>query len=145
MLRKRNLEKATRVKREGKGKTMAYNDASNPGVEEENGADEEGAGQRDGDGQQEPVSEADVLLPEQEGVSVRVAEHALAAKLLADGPHTLDGLHKVTGVAKVIQVEGELSELQGFRSWNCKQKKQMSILPATYLEVVSKVRKWCNL
>lgn len=101
---------------------MAYNDASNPGVEQENGTDEEGAGQRDGDRQQEPVSEPDVLLPEQEGVSVRVAEHALAAKLLADGPHTFDGLYKVAGVAKVVQVEGELSELQGFSSWNCKQK-----------------------
>lgn len=47
MLWKRNLEKATQVK---KGKMMAYNDASNPGVEQENGADEKGAGQRDGDG-----------------------------------------------------------------------------------------------
>lgn len=101
---------------------MAYNDASNPGVEQENGTNEEGAGQRDGDRQQEPVPEADVLLPEEEGVSVRVAEHALAVKLLTDGPHTFDGLHKVTGVTKVVQVEGELSKLQGFGSWNCKQK-----------------------
>lgn len=100
---------------------MAYNDASNPGVEKENGTDEEGAGQRDGDRQQEPVPEVDVLLPEEEGVSVWVAEHTLAAKLLTDGPHTFDGLHKVTGVAKVVQVEGELGELQGFSSWNCKQ------------------------
>lgn len=105
---------------------MAYNDASNPGVEEENGADEKGAGQRDGDGEQEPVSEADVLLPEEEGVSVRVVEHALAAELLADGPHAFDGLHKVAGVAKVVQVEGKLSKLQGFSSWNCEQKKKKS-------------------
>lgn len=33
-----------------KGKMMAYNDASNPGVEQKNGADKKGAGQRDGDG-----------------------------------------------------------------------------------------------
>lgn len=97
---------------------VAYDDGSDPGVEEENGTDEEGAGQRYSDRQQEPVSEADVLLPEQEGVSIWVAEHALVAKLLADGPHTFNGLHKVTGLAKVVQVEGELSELQGFRSWN---------------------------
>lgn len=101
---------------------MAYNDASNPGVEQENGTDEEGAGQRHGDGQQEPVPEADVLLPEEEGVSVRVAEHALAAKLLADGPHTFNDLHKVTGLAKVVQVEGELSKLQGFSRGNCERK-----------------------
>lgn len=112
-LRKHNWEKRKKVK------MVAYNDAGNPGVEEEDGTDEEGAGQRDGDGQQEPVPEADVLLPEQEGVPVRVAQHALAAKLLADGPHTFDDLHKVTGLAKVVQVEGELSELQGFSSWNC--------------------------
>lgn len=97
----------------------AYNDASNPGVEQEDGTDQEGAGQRHGDGQQEPMPEADVLLPEQEGVPVRVAQHALAAELLADGPHTFNDLHKVTGLAKVVQVEGELSELQGLSSWNC--------------------------
>lgn len=121
---------------------MAYNDASNPGVEQENGTDEEGASQGDGDRQQEPVSEADVLLPEQEGVTVRVAEHALAAKLLADGPHTFNSLHKVTGVAKVVQVEGELSELQGFSSWNCKKKCPFY---RNKLRSVSKLTQQCNL
>lgn len=120
----------------------AYNDGSNPGVEEEDGTDEEGAGQRDADRQQEPVPEVDVLLPEQEGVSVWVAEHALAAKLLADGPHTFDGLHKVTGVAKVVQVEGELSELQGFSSWNCKQK---YLFYRNALRDASKLTKRCKL
>lgn len=57
------------------------------------------------------MSQADVLLPEEEGVSVGVVEHALAAELIADGPHTLNGLHKVAGLAKAVQVEGELGEL----------------------------------
>lgn len=124
LLRKRDSEKAPRVEkwRSERGKTVAYDDAGDPGVEQEDGADEEGAGQGDGDRQQEPVSEADVLLPEQEGVSVRVAGHALAAELLADGPHNFDDLHKVAGLAKVVQVERELSELQGFRSRNCRRK-----------------------
>lgn len=87
------------------------------------------------------MSEADVLLPEQEGVSVRVVEHAFAAKLLADGPHTFDGLHKVAGVAKVVQVEGKLSKLQGFSSWNCEQKN----VNFYALRGVSKLTKWCNL
>lgn len=100
---------------------LTYNDASSPGVEQEDGTDQEGAGQHHADRQQEPVSEANVLLPEQEGVSVRVVEHTLAAKLITDCPHTLDGLHKVAGLAKAVQVEGELGELQGFCSWNCKR------------------------
>lgn len=108
-----------RKEKRKKVKMGAYNDAGNPGVEEEDGTDEEGAGQRHGDGQQEPVPEADVLLPEQEGVPVRVAQHAPAAKLLADGPHTFNDLHEVAGLAKVVQVEGELGELQGFGRWNC--------------------------
>ena len=65
------------------------------------------------------MSEADVLLPEQEGVSVRVVEHALAAELVADGPHTLDGFHKVAGLAEAVQVEGELGKLQRLCSWDC--------------------------
>lgn len=97
---------------------LAYNDAGGPGVEQENRTDQEGAGQHHADRQQEPVSEANVLLPEQEGVSVRVVEHTLAAKLFADGPHALDGLHKVAGLAKAVQVEGELGKLQGLCSWD---------------------------
>lgn len=69
------------------------------------------------------MSEADVLLPEQEGVSVRVVENALATKLIADGPHTFNGLHKVTGLTKAIQVEGELGKLQGLCSRDCKRRK----------------------
>lgn len=64
------------------------------------------------------MSEANILLPEQEGVSIRVVVHALAAKLITDGPHTLDGLHKVAGLAKAVQVEGELGKLQGLCSWD---------------------------
>lgn len=95
---------------------LAYNDAGGPGVEQEDGADQEGAGQYHTDGQQEPVSEADVLLPEQEGVSVGVVEHALAAKLITDGPHALDGLHEVASLPKAVQVEGELGKLQRLSS-----------------------------
>lgn len=98
---------------------VAYNDASSPGVEQENCTDQEGAGQHNANRQQEPVSEANVLLPEQERVSIWVVEHALAAKLIADGPHTFDSLHKVTGLAKAIQVERELGKLQGLCSWDC--------------------------
>lgn len=100
---------------------LTYNDSGGPGVEQENGTNQEGAGQHHADGQQEPVSEADVLLPEEEGVSVGVVEHALAAKLITDGAHTLDGFHKVAGLAKTIQVEGELGELQRFCCWDCKK------------------------
>lgn len=97
---------------------LAYNDAGSPGVEQEDRTDQEGAGQNHTDRQQEPMSEANVLLPEQEGVSIRVVEHTLAAELIADGPHTLDGLHKVTSLAKAIQVEGELGKLEGLCSWD---------------------------
>lgn len=96
-----------------------HNDAGRPGVEEEHGAHQEGAGQHHADGQQEPVPQADVLLPEEEGVSVGVVEHALAAELLADGPHALDGLHEVAGLAEAVQVEGELGELQRLGGRDC--------------------------
>lgn len=99
-----------------------YNDACSPGVEQEDRTDQEGAGQHHTDRQQEPVSEANVLLPEQEGVSVGVIEHTLAAKLIANGAHTLDGFHKVAGLTKAVQVEGELSKLQGLCSWDCERR-----------------------
>lgn len=87
------------------------------------------------------MSEANVLLPEQEGVSVWVVEHALAAKLIADGPHTFDGLHKVTGLAKAVQVEGELGKLQGLCSWDCRRRKveirSFVICTARYVQVYS--------
>lgn len=103
---------------------LTYNDASSPGVEQQNGTNQEGAGQDHTDRQQKPVSETDVLLPEQEGVTVWVVEHTLPTKLVADGPHTLDGLHKVAGLPKAIQVEGELSKLQRFCSWDCNRKRK---------------------
>lgn len=49
-----------------------HDDASGPRVEEEEGADEKGAGEHDADGQQQPVAQADVLLPEEERVAVGV-------------------------------------------------------------------------
>ena len=69
------------------------------------------------------MPQADVLLPEQEGVSVGVVQHALAGELVADGPHALDGLHEVAGLPQAVQVEGELGELQRFggRDWERKK------------------------
>lgn len=98
---------------------LTYNDASCPGAEQENCANQEGACQDHTDGQQKPVSETNVLLPEQEGVPVRVVEHTLVAKLVTDGTHALDGLHKVAGLPKAIQVERKLSKLQRLCSWDC--------------------------
>lgn len=103
---------------------LTYDDASSPGVEQQNRTNQEGAGQDHTDRQQKPVSETDVLLPEQEGVSVWVVEHTLTTELVADSTHTLNGLHKIAGLPKAIQVEGELSKLQRFCSWDCKQKKK---------------------
>lgn len=100
--------------------SRTYNDAGCPGVEQKNRTNQEGAGQHHANRQQEPVSEANVLLPEEEGVSVWVVEHTLPAKLITDGPHTFDGFHKVAGLAKAIQIEGELSKLQGLCCWDCK-------------------------
>lgn len=83
-------------------RSLTYNDAGGPGVDQENRADQEGAGQYHTDWQQKPVSQADVLFPEQERVSVRVVQQTLAAKFVADGPHTFNCLHKVTGLAEAI-------------------------------------------
>lgn len=96
-----------------------YDDAGCPGVQEEHRAHQEGAGQHDADGQQEPVPESDVLLPEEKGVSVWVVEHTLAAELVADGPDTFNSFYKVAGLAKAVQVEGELGKLQRLSSWDC--------------------------
>ncbi|TNN34445.1 hypothetical protein EYF80_055392 [Liparis tanakae] len=91
------------MKSRGAKWTLAYNDAGGPGVEQEDGADQEGAGQHHADGQQEPVAQPDVLLPEQEGVSVGVVQHAFAAKLVANGANALDGFHEVAGLAEAVQ------------------------------------------
>lgn len=96
-----------------------HDDASCPGVQEEHRAHQEGAGQHNADGQQEPVSQSDVLLPEEKGVSVWVVEHTLAAELVADGPDTFNSFYKVAGLAKAVQVEGELGKLQRLGSWDC--------------------------
>ena len=97
-----------------------HDDAGRPGVEQQQGADKEGAGQQDADGQQEPVAQANVLLPEEEGVAAGVAQHPVAlGGLPADGPHALNRLHKVGCATQPAQVEGELGELQrlGCRDW----------------------------
>lgn len=103
-----------------KTERWTHNDAGGPRVEQEQSANQEGACQHHADGQEEPMSEADVLLPEQERVSVGVVEQALAAELVADGPHALDGFHEVAGLPQPVQVVRELSELQGLCGRNCK-------------------------
>ena len=101
---------------------MTYNDASCPWVEQEDRTNQEGASQYHTDRQQEPVSEANVLLPEQEWVSIGVVEDALATKLITNGPHALNGFHKVTSLAKTIQVERKLGKLQRLRCRDCKRR-----------------------
>ena len=66
-------------------RAVTHDNARRPRVEEEEGADEECAGQHHADGEQEPVAEAHVLLPEQEGVAVGVGGQPLAAVVAADG------------------------------------------------------------
>lgn len=85
-----------------------YNDAGGPWVEQEEGTDQKGASQYNTDGQQEPVAQTNILLPEEERVSVRVRRQALSAVVAADGPHTLDGLHKLWRLPEPVEVEGEL-------------------------------------
>lgn len=70
------------------------------------------------------MSKANVLLPEQEGVTVWVVEHTLAAKLVTDGPHALNCFHKVAGLSETIQVKWELGKLQWLSCWNCNRKKK---------------------
>lgn len=65
------------------------------------------------------MSQADVLLPEQEGVPVGVVEHAFTGELLADGAHTLNTLDEVGCLPQAVQVEGELGKLQGLCGRDC--------------------------
>lgn len=96
-----------------------HDDSSRPGVEQEEGADEEGAGEHHADGQQQPVTQTNVLLPEEEGVAVGVGREALPAVVAADGPNALDGLHKLRRLPEPVEVEGELCVFNGLSSWDC--------------------------
>lgn len=72
-----------------------YNDASGPGIEQEDGAHQEGTCQDDAYRQEEPMPEPDVLLPEEERVPAGVAVHSLLRELIAHRSHALDRLDKV--------------------------------------------------
>lgn len=65
------------------------------------------------------MSQADVLLPEQEGVTVGVVENTFTGELLADGAHALDALDEVGRLPQAVQVERELSKLQGLCGRDC--------------------------
>lgn len=93
-----------------------HDDSGCPGVEQEEGADEEGAGQHHTDGQQQPVTQTNVLFPEEERVAVGVGRQALPAVVAADGPHALDGLHKLRRLPEPVEVEGELCVFNGLSS-----------------------------
>ena len=95
-----------------------HNDAGGPGVEEEHGADQEDAGQHHADGEQEPVAQADVLLPEKERVAIGVAGEPLAAVVAADGPDALDGFHKLRRLSEAVEVERKLCVFDRFSGGN---------------------------
>lgn len=65
------------------------------------------------------MAQADVLLPEEEGVAVGVGGQAQPAGVAADGPHALDGLHELRRLPQPVEVEGELCVLDWFSSGNC--------------------------
>jgi hypothetical protein len=65
------------------------------------------------------VSQADVLLPEQEWVTIGVVENTFTGEFLADGPHALDALDEVGRLPQAVQIERELSKLQGLRGRDC--------------------------
>lgn len=98
-----------------------HNDPGRPGVQEEDGTHEKRACKHHADGQEKPVAEAEVLLPEEEGVAVGVAGQPQARVVVADGPDLLDGLHEVGGVPQAVEVERELSVLNGLRGGDCRE------------------------
>lgn len=68
------------------------------------------------------MTQAYVLLPEEEGVAVGVAGQALTAVVAADGTDTLDGLHELWRLTKPVEVEGKLCIFDGLSSRNCRRK-----------------------
>lgn len=65
------------------------------------------------------MAQADILLPEEEGVAAGVAQHPMAlGSLSADGPYALDRLHEVGCATQPTQVERELGELQRLGCWD---------------------------
>lgn len=98
-----------------------HDDAGRPRVKQEEGADEERAGEHHADGQQQPVSQTNILFPEEERVAVGVGREPLPAVVAADGPHALDGLHKLRRLPEPVEVEGELCVFNGLSSRDWKE------------------------
>lgn len=61
-----------------------YNNACSPEVEQQDSTHQEGAGQHHTDRQQEPVAQANVLLPEKKWVSIGIVWDALANKFFTN-------------------------------------------------------------
>lgn len=95
-----------------------YNNARSPWIEQEHGTHEKGAGEHHANEEQQPVAQADILLPEKEWVAVWVAGHTQATVVVADGAHTLNGLHKLGCLAQPVEVEGKLCVFNGLCSRN---------------------------
>lgn len=68
------------------------------------------------------MAEADVLLPEEEGVAVGVAGEPQARVVVADGPDFFNGFHEVRGVPQAVEVEGELGVFDGLCCWDWAEK-----------------------
>lgn len=64
------------------------------------------------------MAQTNVLLPEEERVAVGVRGQALPTVVTADGPHALDGLHKLRSLPEPVEVEGELCVFDGLSSWD---------------------------
>lgn len=70
------------------------------------------------------MTQAYILLPEQERVAVRVAGQALASVVAADGTDALDGLHELWRLAEPVEVEGKLCIFDGLGRRNCRWKRK---------------------
>lgn len=64
------------------------------------------------------MTQADVLLPEQERVTIGVAENTLLGKLLTYCSDGLDSFNEIGGLLQASQVERELGKLDQLGSGN---------------------------
>lgn len=99
-----------------------YNNAGGPWIEQEDSTYEKSAGEYHANKEQQPVAQADILLPEEEWIAVRVAGHTQATVVVADVAHTLNGLHKLGCLTQPVEVEGKLCVFNGLCSRNWRMK-----------------------
>lgn len=64
------------------------------------------------------MAQADILLPEEKRVAIRVAGQTQATEVATDGTHTLNGLHKLGCLAQPVEVERKLCVFNGLRGRN---------------------------